>query len=143
MNVLFVCTGNICRSPMAEAFAREAAPHVEFRSAGTLTSNWQRSTQHSVAVMAEVGIDTSGHRSRTLRSALAQGEPNIIYALASDHVTAITRHFPHLADRVVLLRPDGGSVEDPIGKDIAAYRATRDEIAAAIEARSLEWTLPG
>ena len=74
--ILFICTGNVCRSPMAEALFRHAvAGRGEFRalSAGLGAVDGQPPTTHSVTAMRERGIDISSQRSRALTTALLQG----------------------------------------------------------------------
>lgn len=134
--VLFVCTGNICRSPMAEYLARAGSsdPSLEFASAGTHVIAGQHPSDGAVAVMDELGIDISGHRSQTVWDVAA--EADVLVALAADHVGALGRILPDRIDDIVSLKPDGGSVADPYGLSLSAYRATRVEIAAAVEDHS-------
>lgn len=91
MNVLFVCTGNTCRSPMAAALfaARlgEAGSESEVGSAGTLFDG-RPATDHGVTCMAERGLDTSAHRSRKITPGLVK-EPDLVIGLARSHVRDI------------------------------------------------------
>ena len=91
MHVLFVCTGNTCRSPMAAALlsARLAEAGVEatVSSAGTLFDG-RPATDHGMACMAERGLDTSSHRSRKITPTLVK-EPELIIGLARSHVRDI------------------------------------------------------
>jgi len=91
MNVLFVCTGNTCRSPMAAALfaARmgEAGLSATVGSAGTLFDG-RPATDHGVACMARRGLDTSGHRSRKINPGLVK-EPDLVIGLARSHVRDI------------------------------------------------------
>lgn len=134
--VLFVCTGNICRSPMAEYLARAGSsdPSLEFASAGTHVIAGQHPSDGAVAVMDELGIDISGHRSQTVWDVAA--EADVLVALAADHVGALGRLLPDRIDDIVSLKAAGGSVADPYGLSLSAYRATRVEIAAAVEDHS-------
>jgi protein-tyrosine phosphatase len=140
VRILFVCTGNICRSPMAEAFAGAAAPHVVACSAGTGTEDGRPASAGAISVMHELGIDLTAHRSRTLATALGGGKrPDIIYALEPNHAAALRSRYPEVADRVAVLRPDGKGVPDPYGDDLEVYRSARDAIRAAVTERVPQW----
>jgi protein-tyrosine phosphatase len=141
MLVVFVCTANRCRSPMAEAFARarHSAPGVRFASAGTWGVAGEPATSDTVTGMAEVGIDLTRHRSSPL-SLLGDDPPDLVYAMTPQHADQIVTRFPELVEQVRLLRHDGRPIKDPYGRDLPSYRASRDEIAAAVAARAVEWS---
>jgi len=132
---LFVCSANICRSPMAEYFARSLVAGADFSSAGTMTAGSRPPSMGAVAVMAEVGIDLTGHRSRDLWSLdLADA---VVYALHGEHLAQLRSLRPDAT--AMLLDPEGRSIADPYGADLDAYRRARDQIHAAVQARRVEW----
>ena len=94
--ILFVCTGNVCRSPMAEAlFHRAAQGRGEFRvlSAGLGALDGQPPTPHSVEAMRELGIDISEQRSRALTAGLVR-EADYIFGMTRNHVDTIVLLYP-------------------------------------------------
>ncbi len=144
--ILFVCTGNTCRSPLAEGFARKEAARrlaikpeqllargLRFASAGISAFSGSPASEGSLQAAAELGIDLSNHISRTLTPALVAAA-RVIYCLSSSHLAAIVTSLPESADKVQLLDP-GGEVPDPIGGDLLLYRSTRDHISRAVSAR--------
>ncbi len=142
MNVLFVCTGNICRSPMAERLAARATDDesITFSSAGIGTHGRARPSSGTVAAMAEIGIDVSGHRSRSVWD--TGEDADVIFALSFEHRLAMLDRWPHRGGDIHLLRPDGKSIADPYGMMIDDYRATRDEIDAAVRQRAAQGWAP-
>ncbi|MGH2706903.1 MAG: hypothetical protein ACRDJK_01225, partial [Actinomycetota bacterium] len=105
-DVLFVCTGNICRSPMAAGFARSIlearCPDLSIRSAGMLVSGFPP-TREVVEVMARRGLDVGGHRSQRLAVALAR-QPDLVVGMARSHVREVARQAPWLASHVFTLK---------------------------------------
>ena len=138
--VLFVCTGNICRSPMAEYLARDlAGDRARFTSAGTIAIDGHPPSPGAVAAMAEIGIDLRLHGARPLEEALA-AQPDIVFCMTGLHRKAVSRAAgPGV--RVELLDPGGGEIDDPYGMDTDDYRRSRDEIAGALRARLAAGTL--
>ena len=132
MKILFVCTGNTCRSPMAQAlFAEEAKKRgldCECRSAGIATFTGNPASDNAVAVMKEIGIDLSGFRSTNIRSILSD-----MYDL---YVPMTYTHARALLDlgipkrKIYLFDSD---VTDPYGGSIDFYRRTRDELSRNIK----------
>jgi RpiB/LacA/LacB family sugar-phosphate isomerase len=139
--VLFICTGNVCRSPMAEAlFRRTAAGRGEFRvlSAGLGAVDGQSPTEHSVTAMRELGMDISGQRSRMLTTDLVR-EADYIFGMTHSHVDAIALLYPPAAEKTFLLREFDDTLDefekdisDPIGGNYEVYKDCRDQIEQGI-----------
>jgi protein-tyrosine-phosphatase len=134
--VLFVCTGNLCRSPMAAAVAahRWGSASVRFESAGVLAVEGAPATQSALVACEEVGADLSDHRARQFDTELAADVGRIL-VMTEGHRRRVLEIAPEAAGKVEMLHPGGADVEDPYGLPLEVYRATRDEITAALEAR--------
>ena len=104
--LLFVCTGNLCRSPMAAALARNVlagrAEAVDVRSAGLLQGG-EPATAEAVERMKRRGLDLSTHRSRRLGDALAP-PPDLILGMAREHARAVVDLLPQLFPRTFTLK---------------------------------------
>ncbi|MFY9343984.1 MAG: Sua5/YciO/YrdC/YwlC family protein [Planctomycetota bacterium] len=149
--VLFVCTGNTCRSPLAAGWAAELtaqklgvrrddvlAHGYWFASAGTSTLDGMPASDGSLAAGAEAKLGLERHQSQALTPELVERAARI-YCLAQGHRRAILAEHPDAASKVAMLRPDGLDVADPYGRELPVYRRTRDEIRAAVAARLPEW----
>ena len=139
--ILFVCTGNVCRSPMAEAlFRRVVDGRGAFRafSAGLGAVDGQPPTAHSVTAMRELGVDISGQRSRMLTTDLVR-QADYIFGMTHSHVDTIALLYPQAAEKTFLLREFDDSLEDfekdisdPIGGSYEIYQDCRDQIEQGI-----------
>ena len=131
--IAFVCSGNICRSPIAAAFAREkfAARGIPAAivSCGTLGINGTAAAAAGVAAMREVGIDMAGHRSQGLQVPILERADHIV-VMAPRHETLIRQRCPAALPRIVRMwefaDEDLEQIADPVGRDIEAFRACRD-----------------
>jgi len=135
--ILFVCTGNVCRSPMAEYMLRRAlGPESpwETASAGTAAVHGMPASRGAALVMAEIGLDLGAHRSRPVEAAMVD-EAAMAVVMTTVHRQHMEIMFPAAAQKIFLLasfRPGGGDIEDPLGFDLDVYRRIRDEMAAAM-----------
>jgi protein-tyrosine phosphatase len=116
MRILFVCAGNICRSPFAEAVARSAG-HDDVESAGLTAFGGSEPTSEAVAVAGELGFDLSSHRARTLTDDMLE-RADVVVGMEAAHVAAIDR-MGHAAKTQVL---GGVDLADPYGCGPDAYR---------------------
>jgi tRNA threonylcarbamoyl adenosine modification protein (Sua5/YciO/YrdC/YwlC family) len=148
----FVCTGNTCRSPMAEGLARKriadrlettAARLGEFgfqvESMGVLAGHGVPASRLAIQVMRDLGVDISGHRSR---AAMARDLSafDALYCMTQGHRDALAQALPPGKDgNVELLDPAGRDIPDPIGGTRQDYVEALDMIRAAIEKRLPEW----
>jgi glycine hydroxymethyltransferase len=138
-NILFVCTGNVCRSPMAEGLFRQMVANrtdIRVRSAGVSTFPGQPPSPHAVEVLADLRIDISKLRSLPLSEQLVHGASCII-AMTRSHMESIHYLFPEAAEKTFLLREfeeyaPSLDVADPIGLGREAYEVTRDIIRRAL-----------
>jgi protein-tyrosine-phosphatase len=128
--VLFVCSGNICRSPLDEYVARSnfSDPDLTFESAGTHAVAGQPATTHLVTVGSDFGLDLRGHRSRSIHDVEA---PDLVLCMEVDHVASARHTFPDMTDDSIRL-VDANQVADPYGNDLATYRACAAQIRDAI-----------
>ena len=129
MNILFVCTGNTCRSPMAEGYLRSKGIDGVTVSSCGLASDGSPVSQTSKTAMDEVGIDIGGHISKQLTDRDINGADKIICLSPSHKAVLLSAGVP--ADKLFVL---GNGISDPFGGDISVYRRCRDEIFAAVDA---------
>lgn len=139
-NILFVCTGNTCRSPMAETIARaiadESAGGVPMRigSAGVAAAEGDRATPEAWEALRGLGFEPGLHRSRDLTRGMI-ADADVIYVMSSSHLRAVLAVDPTATAKVQLLDPAGQDVPDPIGAPAEVYRRTAQRLADLVRAR--------
>ena len=124
MNILFVCTGNTCRSPMAEGYLNSKSGNITAKSCGVYAGG-EPVSQNSETAMAELGIDISNHISSPITPELVNWADKIICMSPS--------HKAMLEAAGISCEVLGGGIFDPFGGDIDRYRLCRDEIIKAVD----------
>ncbi len=134
--LVFVCTGNTCRSPMAEALARELVPDCwEVCSAGLHALVGDPPTPEAVLAASELGADISRHRVRSMTDALAFSA-TLLVGMTAAHAAELRVRFPFAADKVHVLGEYGPKsvrdIPDPFGGALADYRQCIRSIRACL-----------
>ena len=133
--LLFVCSANTCRSPMAAAIAaRQAqtrAVALRVASAGTATKAGYPAAEHAQQALAEIGLSLADHRSLPLTRDMIN-EATLVVAATARHRDMLRQFFAAEAAKIRSFGDltDGGDLSDPIGGDLSAFRQTRDLLCA-------------
>lgn len=136
-HVLFICTGNTCRSPIAAALMKHHYPEVEVASAGVMATGGEPAAAEAVQAMGERQVDMD-HESQPLTKELIDWA-DVIFAMTQGHKDIMQRMFPGTERKTVLLKEYAGTrgdkdIGDPIGGGSKVYHETAEEMEEALQA---------
>ena len=137
--LLFVCTGNVCRSPIAEHLLRARLgpeSNWEVHSAGLAAFPGMGPSAAAIQVMNSRGIDIAGHASRPLDRGLVDAA-SLIVVMTASHLDEMRERFPDAIEKVLLLKSfdpatETTDIEDPMGSSVDTYRRVCEQIDRAL-----------
>jgi len=138
LRLLFVCSGNLCRSPMAEGIARylgeERGLDLEIRSCGTIARPGMEASENAVAACQEKGVDISDHRSQPLTQELVEWADQIL-VMEENHLHAVNARDWRAPFKTWSLGSfiDAKRIKDPYRRSLRKYRKARDIIWKAVD----------
>ncbi len=136
MHILFVCTGNTCRSPLAEAIVKRMVSDagrtdIEIASAGIQAWTGSPASDEALLVGLERNLDLSAHRSRPLTTEIL-AQTDLVLAMSDSHVAHVRRMRPdanvHLLTSFASGTGAARAIQDPFGGDLSVYRQTADDL---------------
>jgi protein-tyrosine phosphatase len=149
VNIIFVCTGNTCRSPMAEGFAKKLLAGkfkcdidrleqmgYKITSAGVMALDGTDASAEAVRVCDSKGIDITSHKSRRLNAEILK-EADYIFAMSAGHKNDIIHLLPEAEQKCMLLE-NSGDINDPIGTGAKGYETCGRTIEKAVNKRISE-----
>lgn len=133
MNILFVCTGNTCRSPIAEGYVNSKFKNISAKSCG-IFADGSAVSENSKTAMAEMGIDISSHISTPLSKELTDW---------ADKIICMSPSHKQMLDSIGVSNAEvlGDGIFDPYGCDISAYKVCRDQIINQIDLLFCDFTV--
>lgn len=131
-SILFICTGNICRSPLAEVMARTMfdSDSFTFSSAGTHAVVGNPTTSHAQTIARDRSLDLSGHRATHLDASASP--PDIVIGMEERHLVIAAGTFPSLDRSRIRLLDMHRPIADPYRGDLAAYETAAAHIESAL-----------
>lgn len=133
-NIMMVCVGNICRSPIAEVYLKHLQPELNVYSSGLHALVGKPADPSSVTLMKEKGIDLSKHCAQQINSVLVSAS-DLILVMEKGHITAIQSQFPEARGKVHLICKwkDNQEIPDPYKKDEAAFQSASTLIVDGLD----------
>lgn len=139
-NILFVCTGNTCRSPMAEAIFKHLQKNGRFnvRSAGVFALDGQKISENAKKVLEEKGIHVEHSASKLTEEHIDWA--TYVFTMTKDHKNILCQFFPKAAEKtftvsefVVGKDEEIRDITDPFGSSVETYRKTREELEQLLQ----------
>lgn len=144
MKVMFICTGNICRSAMADAYAKKIVHEqnldIEIFSAGTYASTGEQASFNSIVVMKDYDVDLSSHTATNISDSDIS-HMDLILCATQSHKILLNHYYPDLTAKVHTMKeyanlcssPSDTDISDPWGYDLNTYRMCAAEICVCVD----------
>ena len=142
MNIMFICTGNICRSAMAhwmiEKQVKEQNKDINVYSCGVYAENYDIPTKEAIQVMKEYGVDLTNHKATNIRNSDIE-DMDVILCATVNHKNMVISMYPELIDKVFTMKEYAGypsydlDISDPWGYGMDVYKKCAEEIEICIE----------
>ncbi|MGM8890746.1 low molecular weight protein-tyrosine-phosphatase [Psychrobacter sp. 1Y1] len=132
-NILVVCVGNICRSPIAEAILKQQYPQKTIDSAGVSAVVGNGADPNAITVMSELGIDMSGHIAKQIDETLVM-RADLILTMSANQTKWITERWPHCRGKTFRIGHwIDEDIADPYKQEKAAFETARQGIVSSLD----------